>query len=215
MTTRDEKVQQCKYCREKDQYCPFIYEDDYVDEYFNTVYEEVKNDPKYNHPDFIAETDTKMQMELINIGGPIKWHKIKQPSGNDYSKSGNKYFITLSSCPTINDPNVYYQAIQNILKQKCFKSSYGYGCIELTKKGEPHAHIYMECKAYVKLAKLKRQWKHSSIDVKSIKKDNGIINYIDKDENNKALNDFLEKHDCKRTYIEVNSLQETEEKTEE
>lgn len=125
--------------------------------------------------------------------------KLKRSS--NYGLKINKYFITLTSHPEQLDPNQYYKAIVNILKQKLFKTEFGYGCIELTPKTkQPHAHIYMECKAYVRLDKLKRQWKHSSIDIKKVIKDNGIKNYIDKDDGNDELLTYLRNNSCQRTY---------------
>lgn len=109
-----------------------------------------------------------------------------------------KYFITLTSGK--DDPHEYMNAIKRILKQKVFKIISGYGCIELTKKGNPHAHIYIESYTYLDLQKLKRCWEFTSIDKKSVKKDNGIKNYINKDEKNAKLLSYLSSHNCERTF---------------
>lgn len=120
---------------------------------------------------------------------------------NNYS-DGNKYFITLTACPEVTEkPSLLVEAIKKILKQKAFKITYGYGVIELTKQGMPHAHIYIECKAYIRLQMIKRQWKKSSVDLKRVKKDNGIRDYQDKDRDNKELASFLHKHNLERVIV--------------
>lgn len=130
----------------------------------------------------------------------VKLKKRRRDGTRNYTTKINKYFITLTSSSANKDPNEYYTAIKNILKQKALKITYGYGVIELTKNANPHAHIYMECKGYCRLAFLKRQWTSTSIDIRRVIKDNGIRNYQNKDENNDKLNTYLSDHQCPRTY---------------
>lgn len=193
----------CKYCDKTKVPCPFLHPLKYQRYIFDITYEELRKDFE-NSIDVSAleraEYESDIMLELAQYKGPHRYHNVPKKSGSDYSKTGNRYFITLTSHPDQLDPNDYYKAIVKILKQKAFKTTYGYGCIELTKTGQPHGHIYMECVAFVKLAMLKRQWKHSSIDVKRVKFDNGIKNYINKDIDNEELSEYLKKHDCKRVY---------------
>lgn len=127
----------------------------------------------------------------------LKKHSPKRDS--NYTDGINKYFITLTK--GIDDPKIYLQQIEKLLNYKAFKVEAGYGVVELTKDGSPHAHIYVECKRYLRKDKIERViWTHSFIDIKNVKKDNGISAYVDKDKDNKDLLEYLADHKCARTY---------------
>lgn len=130
--------------------------------------------------------------------------KIKRVFKGQFANNRDKsnilktYFITLTS--GVDSPHAYLNAIKKILNYKCFKALNGYGCIELTKQGNPHSHIYLQTHNYVRLQKLKQCWKDTSIDIKLVKKDNGISKYIHKDAKNTKLLDYLQANNCERTY---------------
>ncbi len=128
-----------------------------------------------------------------------KKHKLKKRYNTCLTKI-NKYFITLTAGAV---PKEYENAISRILKYKKFKIDYGYGVIELTKSGQPHAHIYLETKEYLRKERVKRIWKKSFIDIKNVKIDNGIKNYCEKDKDNTKLLEFCRLHNIQR-------LQETD-----
>lgn len=107
----------------------------------------------------------------------------------------NKYFITLTAGGKGKE---YIQAIRKILHYKKFSVVNGYGVIELTKNDEPHAHIYIESKDYIKHERIKRIWKKSYSQIKNVKFDNGIMKYCDKDENNEKLLEYCKKNNIPR-----------------
>jgi len=148
---------------------------------------------------FFNQQDLEDIDKAYDIDHPTPKRRRRYGACN-YTLKINKYFITLTSSSANKDPNKYYKAIKDILKQKALKIEKGFGVIELTKSANPHAHIYIECKGYCRLAFLKRQWSETSIDIKRVKKDNGIKNYQNKDENNATLLAYLAKYDCPRTY---------------
>ena len=148
---------------------------------------------------FFNQQDLEDLDKMYDLDHPTP-KKRRRYGACNYATKINKYFITLTSSSVKKDPNEYYSAIKNIIKQKALKIEYAYGVIELTKDGKPHAHIYMECCAYCRLAFLKRQWNGSSIDIKRVKKDNGIRNYQNKDKDNEQLLSYLAKYKCPRTY---------------
>lgn len=149
---------------------------------------------------------------IINTPAPVitpadeweLWFEFNPPSPSitktrretKYTKSINKYFITLTAGPP--KPNIYMKAIGRIIRQKRLKIVDGFGVIELTKDKRPHAHIYIECTRYVCKSDITRIWKESFIDIKNVKTDNGIKKYMHKDENNEELIQFLKKHSCPR-----------------
>lgn len=120
----------------------------------------------------------------------------------NYTKDINKYFITLTS-GTIESPIPFKKSIVRILKQKRLKILDGYGVIELTKKGKPHAHVYLESTKYISNGDIKRIWDKGFIDIRNVKKDNGIKKYQDKDAENLVLRTFLDKWKCERIFQHV------------
>lgn len=129
----------------------------------------------------------------------LREHRLKKHSkftnNKDVVTKYKNYFITLTAG---GEPKEYVEALKRILTYKKFKVKYGYGVIELTKNGEPHAHIYIESEDYIRSERIARIWKRSFFQIKRVYKDNGIRNYCEKDSNNTELLSFCKKNKIPR-----------------
>lgn len=143
---------------------------------------------------FESDWDYIMRMEELE--------RPKFKRNTTYSSETSKYFITLTSGKIIS-PIPFAESIVRILKQKRLKISDGFGCIELTKAGKPHAHIYVESTKYISKSDISRIWKEGFIDVRNVKKDNGIRDYTEKDKDNEVLLNYLLEYKCERVYNHV------------
>lgn len=77
-----------------------------------------------------------------------------------------------------------YKAIyEKLFSLKSLKITHQQGAIEYTKSGLPHLHMYVESRDYIRLSRLKKLWKYSSIDIKKSFEKQGVIKYINKSEN--------------------------------
>lgn len=159
----------------------------------------------------LCKTCRELRLDIINLKKCNNWfvkafvkndlklhlkHKhSKKVNNHDPIKNNNNYFITLTAGGL---PKEYCEAINKILYYKKFKVVSGFGVIELTKNNEPHAHIYIECKDYVRKERIERIWKKSFSQIKKVKYDNGIRNYCDKDKDNTKLLEFCHYHKIPR-----------------
>lgn len=138
----------------------------------------------------------KWVLKNVNIFNPTHPHIyyyystyiLALPRVIEYKKKVKKkirnYFITFTAGATEEDYKKVYIQVKNYKK---FKITHIEGVIEYTKKKQPHLHIYTKGHNYIQLERLKRLWKKSSIDIKPVFKDNGIGDYLSKDENRIVL----------------------------
>ena len=113
------------------------------------------------------------------------------------------YFITLT-CTS--DFLALYIRLKRILKSKQFAIGYAVGSLEVTKKGQPHVHMWVRstCK-YLDKSKLTRSNK-DMVDLQRPKSDENVMKYVLKSDT-KPTAEYLNKYSLSfPTFIYTNSL---------
>lgn len=100
------------------------------------------------------------------------------------------YFITLTC---MSDLTTLLIRLKRILKAKMFEINYAEGCLELTKAGRPHAHLFVRSnKKYLDKNKLTRSNK-DIVDLQRPQSEENVLNYIKKETTKPPL-DYLIKY---------------------